>query len=342
MASQTVLASAGAVAALSLEAISTTIDGLPAPPRDRSAGEESQASDVTMVPAADVEVTIGPAMLVLKGEDKMHVRSVVVHSELLHIALVADGHGGKEAAVHAKAMVIDALLEGLDGPPEGELVQKAGELAFKRCHAEVLAMMDTTAGATLTVCVVNPIRTELTVLHCGDSVARLVPRRSPARALCEDHRIDSSDVERARLSKLGGKIARAMDRYGRPSGPLRLWPGGVAQARAIGDRDVGAYIDPHPHALTTKLPPGESCAVVVCSDGVWDSLLPTAVDALARSSMSNDASASANLIVGASLTQRHAYSQDGDRMPRDDTTCIVLRIEDVEDKLTARRGDCCC
>ena len=56
------------------------------------------------------------------------------------------------------------------------------------------------------------MRGELTTLHCGDSVARLVGRRKTALALCEDHRLDSSVAERERVSKLGGKLARAMDK----------------------------------------------------------------------------------------------------------------------------------
>ena len=49
-------------------------------------------------------------------------------------------------------------------------------------------MEQTTAGSTLTVCIVNSERHQLTVLHSGDSVARLVPHRSKVVALCEARR----------------------------------------------------------------------------------------------------------------------------------------------------------
>jgi len=303
----------------------------------------SNASEVMVTCAEGLsDVTIGEGMLVLKGEDTKDTREVSVTGERLQIALIADGHGGKEAATHCKATVLDALVGAIKGPPAGLALRQAGESAFLRAHKEVHGMLETTSGATLTVVIVNAQRAEVTVLHSGDSVARLVPRRSLAIALCEDHRIDSSEEERARLTKLGGKMARAMDRYGRPSGPLRLWPGGVAQARAIGDRDVGDFIEPRPHARTFKLPASESCSIVICSDGVWDALLPEAVDTLVRSTMANGPDVAANLVVRSSLTQRHAYSNDGDEIPKDDTTCVVLKIEDPDDRIVPTRPFGCC
>jgi len=147
----------------------------------------------------------------------------------------------------------------------------------------VLALEDTTAGSTLTICVVNHERREATVLHAGDSVARLVPLRSRSAALCEEHRVEGSAAERDRLVVLGGRIAYATNASGESSGPRRLWPGGVAQARAIGDSDVGRFIEPRPFAHTVALP-AEPCCIVVCSDGVWDAMLPADVDAVARPS----------------------------------------------------------
>jgi hypothetical protein len=83
-------------------------------------------------------------------------------------------------------MVVDELLEVLK-VPDGLHVSDAGTHAFLKAHEEVLAMMGTTAGSTLGVIVLDATRAELTVLHCGDSVARLIPRHSAAMGLCEDH-----------------------------------------------------------------------------------------------------------------------------------------------------------
>ena len=122
----------------------------------------------------------------LKGEDQSTTRDVMLNGERLVIAMIADGHGGKEASPHCNAMVVDELLEVLK-VPDGLHVSAAGTHAFLKAHEEVLAMMGTTAGSTLGVIVLDATRAELTVLHCGDSVARRIPRRSAAMGLCEDH-----------------------------------------------------------------------------------------------------------------------------------------------------------
>lgn len=78
---------------------------------------------------------------------------------------------------------------------------------------------------------------------------RLFTARPPA-----EHRIGDSPSELARLEAAGGRLSR-LNQYGSgPScgahegvGPVRLWPGGIMVSRAIGDRDVGAILLPHPH-----------------------------------------------------------------------------------------------
>eukprot|EP00900_Chrysochromulina_parva_P027035 jgi/Chrpa1/8966/Chrysochromulina_OHIO_Genome00014135-RA len=49
----------------------------------------------------------------------MMVRDVTVHGERLVIALVADGHCGKDASMHCKATAIDELLKALHDAPVG-------------------------------------------------------------------------------------------------------------------------------------------------------------------------------------------------------------------------------
>lgn len=96
-----------------------------------------------------------------------------------------------------------------------------------------------------------------------------------AQKLNEDHRLDCSPSERARVLALGGKLAHAADNLGRPSGPLRLWPGGMALARTVGDSDVGSCISASPYTSTLDMPEGCAGATVVLgSDGVWDAFSP--------------------------------------------------------------------
>ena len=96
---------------------------------------------------------------------------------------------------------------------------------------------------------------------------------------------------------------------------------------------VGNFIEARPFAQTISMPGGESCVVVICSDGIWDALLPNAVDALARAMLANLPSTFAQHLCTAALTQRHAYSSDGDEVPMDDTTVVVMRLEDPDDPI---------
>jgi hypothetical protein len=73
------------------------------------------------------EVLIGEAAISLDGEDQMMVRDVTVHGERLVIALVADGHCGKEASMHCKATTIDELLKALHDAPVGPSLDAAHE-----------------------------------------------------------------------------------------------------------------------------------------------------------------------------------------------------------------------
>lgn len=84
--------------------------------------------------------------------------------------------------------------------------------------------------------------------------ARMPTTRATMPPYQAEHRIGSSPSELARLEAAGGRLSR-LNQYGSgPScgthegvGPVRLWPGGIMVGRAIGDRDVGGILLPHPH-----------------------------------------------------------------------------------------------
>lgn len=84
--------------------------------------------------------------------------------------------------------------------------------------------------------------------------ARMPTTSAPLPPYQAEHRIGSSPSELARLEAAGGRLSR-LNQYGSgPScgthegvGPVRLWPGGIMVGRAIGDRDVGGILLPHPH-----------------------------------------------------------------------------------------------
>lgn len=54
-----------------------------------------------------------------------------------------------------------------------------------------------------------------------------------------NHRLDSNKAERARAEAAGAEIAASV-LEGKPVGPLRVWPGGLAMSRSLGDHPVRA------------------------------------------------------------------------------------------------------
>lgn len=60
-----------------------------------------------------------------------------------------------------------------------------------------------------------------------------------------NHRLDDNKVEQTRLTELGRELSSSAVE-GRPVGPLRVWPGGLAMSRTLGDAEVShtACMDP--------------------------------------------------------------------------------------------------
>ena len=54
-----------------------------------------------------------------------------------------------------------------------------------------------------------------------------------------NHRLDSNKAERARAEAAGVEVAASV-LEGKPVGPLRMWPGGLAMSRSLGDHPVRA------------------------------------------------------------------------------------------------------
>lgn len=56
-------------------------------------------------------------------------------------------------------------------------------------------------------------------------------------------------------------------------GPLRVWPGGLAMSRSIGDAECGARVSADPEVVRVTLPALGS-RLLMGSDGLWDAVLP--------------------------------------------------------------------
>ena len=52
-----------------------------------------------------------------------------------------------------------------------------------------------------------------------------------------NHRLDDCKGERERVAAAGSEVSQSL-LDGKPVGPMRVWPGGLAMSRSIGDHEV--------------------------------------------------------------------------------------------------------
>ncbi|EEH53837.1 uncharacterized protein MICPUCDRAFT_41863 [Micromonas pusilla CCMP1545] len=196
-----------------------------------------------------------------------------------------DGHGGKAAAEHCAETLVPCILDALDarGPiardddAEDALEERLPAAlvdAFAASDAQFL-LKDIHSGATATIVCVNgrcvtsaAVGDSLATIDTGSHHQRNSTKSSggasSASRLTPEHRLDTSASERNRIEAAGGEVRATAFEEGKPVGPLRVWPGGLAVSRSMGDRDGkkgGAFY------LT---PPG--FRIVLASDGLWDAV----------------------------------------------------------------------
>jgi hypothetical protein len=134
--------------------------------------------------------------------------------------------------------------------------------------------------------------------------------------------VHNSRREQDRVRAAGGLITNISLTGSGPSddpraglGPLRIWPGGVANARSIGDFDVPGLLLPCPHITQVRVP-REGGRIVLASDGVWDSVDLHRCAKVARPYAAPEAAE--RVVTQAVRTQGGA--------PRDDATVVVLDV----------------
>ena len=106
----------------------------------------------------------------------------------------------------------------------------------------------------------------------------------------------------------------------RGHGPLRVWPGGVNMARAIGDGNAGEGLLPYPHITQMKLPTAGASRFILASDGVWDSGVPQG--AMTKALRNRSLSEAATYIIS------HATAP-----LEDDATLIAVEIKPASNKV---------
>ena len=253
-----------------------------------------------------------------KGEDK-HV--AITSSDYSGYSLLAvfDGHGGRAAAeacvkqlpsALSQALAAHLAAEGRGGSQSQLSLARALPAALVdafRATDEYVCASCSSSGCTATVVVV--VGRLVTVAAVGDSLACL-DTLSAVHKLSAEHRVASHAGERARILAAGGSVAPASD-----EGTLRVWPGGLAVSRAMGDATAKpAGVCALPEVSQCLIPAGTGARLVLASDGLWDSV-PSHKAALSSVRKLAPASAVANALVRQAVTAKGA---------KDDCTVIVV------------------
>jgi len=134
---------------------------------------------------------------------------------------------------------------------------------------------DVSKGTTVTIVLVTGRL--VTVANVGDSSVYFYDGNQMYEA-SKDHRLDNCIIERQRLREAGLELAPLCAQLDGPAklgdpgyGPLRVWPGGLAVSRSLGDRDVTPHVLCIPH-VRQFIVPEIGARMIMASDGIWDAL----------------------------------------------------------------------
>ncbi|CAI9115749.1 OLC1v1016742C2 [Oldenlandia corymbosa var. corymbosa] len=234
-----------------------------------------------------------------------------------------DGHNGSAAAIYSKENLLNNVL----GAIPADLNRDEWVAALPRALVAGFVKTDKdfqeraqTSGTTVTFVIIEGW--VVTVASVGDSRCVLESAEGGIHYLSADHRLDTNEEERERITSSGGEVGRLNTGGGTEIGPLRCWPGGLCLSRSIGDMDVGEFIVPVPYVKQVKLSSAGG-RLILSSDGVWDAVSAEVAFDCCRG-MPPDAAASQ--IVKEALQVKGL---------RDDTTCIVVDITPQEKPMPA-------
>jgi serine/threonine protein phosphatase PrpC len=199
----------------------------------------------------------------------------------LSVFAVLDGHNGASCVdfVHEHLLrylwdFFDFELSQLSSSNTLDALASALNAAFVQLHSDFRSCLRL-SGTTATILVLH--RDGGVLANVGDSTAVLDDGSRVLQELTHDFRLNRSKDEAERLRMQGAHLERSrVDNV--ETGPLRVWPGGMVFARAIGDIDVPC-INPRPHIQ--KLPQlsheafrSDGVRIVLATDGLWDEMPP--------------------------------------------------------------------
>jgi len=177
---------------------------------------------------------------------------------------VYDGHGGAKEMKFCEAHLHSLVASELRDRARSDRSDVANALrsAFGKVDAELAKLGSFKSGCTATVAIARRLPQGIVELHIGnvgDSRALLVGTFG-TRRLSIDHRT-SDCSELVRIKQAGGFV------YNRRVG------GKLAVTRALGDHDLKPSVSGEPDVCTYRCESSdEVVALVIASDGLWDSV----------------------------------------------------------------------
>eukprot|EP00899_Mesostigma_viride_P005753 jgi/Mesvir1/15179/Mv25033-RA.2 len=241
--------------------------------------QRSAAEIKSMCASVPCRVHFSSGEFSLKGEDRTLVApheafTINGRSRSLSCFGVFDGHGGAACAAFAQANMLPAVRDALVNAGEGD-DEDGDDTAVLNALVNGFHSVDAAfvqsggkVGSTATLVLVD--NWKLTVAGVGDSRCILVLPDGSVRELTSDHRC-TNKAEQVRVMDAGALVGQAFGENGQDVGSLRIWPGGIALTRALGDPEMGAYILSTPSIAQYDVP---ACParLILASDGLWDAL----------------------------------------------------------------------
>lgn len=221
-----------------------------------------------------------------EGEEVYQACHSVHHEDRIHhhkcgtwlLVSVLDGHGGSDAVTCLHASITPLFEEIVVGTNQSDSVIL--ETLFARLATRVA---DKTSGAAVTMWLLNTETRRWTCANVGDVLGvHILP--TTHTLISTSHRLQCNPEERSRVLRDGGRIEQSRDDRGVSMGVIRLWPGGLAMSRSLGDLDVSHRSTTPSLSFGTFDPTAES--IVIASDGVYDHLSVEQIVSLIRTGRS--------------------------------------------------------
>eukprot|EP01025_Chloroclados_australasicus_P004328 TRINITY_DN1105_c0_g1_i2.p1 TRINITY_DN1105_c0_g1~~TRINITY_DN1105_c0_g1_i2.p1 ORF type:complete len:451 (-),score=13.63 TRINITY_DN1105_c0_g1_i2:2319-3671(-) len=293
-----------------------------------SIGQSQRSKSCSPVGAVDVKYSC--AQVQLKREDVMIVpqQSKTTSScGKCVVFAIGDGHGGSQASKFVARHLEQTLYNNLNQDHleyamanqgmehVAQIIRSCLHATFLQLDKDFVDSCQYDAGTTLTVLVI--CGRLISVASVGDSKAVLVlPELGQKLDLTADHRIHDNDEERLRMLRSGATISkhRIRDKY---VGVLRVYPGGLALSRSIGDRVSKPHVIPDPFISQAILPTDQKAKVILASDGLWDELSSKEAQLITQSTKLSS--------LPAKLIQ--AAFQANNYQVNDDTSVLAISIK---------------